>query len=111
MAHRQLQFLPEAEVSPCPTCGNTSNFAIVADRCGEDNFEIYLRCVCGEYPSGDHMIEDVRDDTSLAMAGAAIDPWNEWCQEVAEGKKQPGQTGRRKHIGKQNDRADRASRF
>ena len=88
MAHRQLQFLPEAEVSPCPTCGNTSNFAIVADRCGEDNFEIYLRCVCGEHPSGDHMIEDVRDDTSLAMAGAAIDPWNEWCQEVAEGKKQ-----------------------
>jgi hypothetical protein len=88
MAQRQLQFKPEADVSPCPTCGNTSRFAIVAERAAEDCCDVYLRCVCGECPDSEHAIEDVWGDTSPAMAACAIQPWNEWCQEVADGKKQ-----------------------
>ena len=86
MAQRQLQFKSEADVCPCPTCGNTSKFTIVAERGGEDVCDIYLRCECGEHPESGHYIEDVWGNTSPEMAACAIGPWNDWCEEVAAGK-------------------------
>lgn len=88
MAERKLQFKPEAGVTPCPNCGNTSNFTIVAERAAEDCCDVYLRCACGEHPDSEHAIEDVWGDTSPAMAAEAIGPWNEWCEDVTSGKKQ-----------------------
>jgi len=66
--------------SPCPKCGNTTNFVGKAEQVCEDGCEVWVECVCGHNPfenNSSHCIESVWGDLSEPFLLMALDSWNE----------------------------------
>ena len=76
---RRVKYKPNEYITPCPKCGNNTEFIIHSQRCAEDCCEIWAECKCGHTPSSSNdRIEDVWGGCSDENCIDAISiTWNE----------------------------------
>jgi len=71
----------EAEVVPCPKCGNKTDFACHSNQFAEDCCEIWVVCKCGYDPTAtntNERLEDVYGGTDKDIFLSALEfCWND----------------------------------
>lgn len=84
MTSRKVKFDYDAKVTPCPQCGNKTEFTIMSAQVVEDMCEVWAACRCGnETPTG-YRYEDVWggcDDGNVIMA---ISCWNDAIRDKTQ---------------------------
>lgn len=67
-------------VTPCPKCGNSTDFVGVAERFVEDCCWCWVECSCGYDPTStrcDERLEDVMGEVSDRTLPAMLEIWND----------------------------------
>jgi len=77
MTTRKVKFKEAADVTPCPECGNKTDFTIHSARGGEDFCDVWAECKCGHEPDPIHAFEDVWGGCHDENVMAAISCWND----------------------------------
>lgn len=78
MTTRTVKFKETAPITPCPKCGNKTEFTIHSDYCAEDCCEVWAECKCGNEPDSNNRFEDVWGGVDYGNVMAAMSCWNDW---------------------------------
>ena len=75
-------FIAEAndEITPCPKCGNNTEFIAHSTQVAVDSCEVWVVCKCGYDPTefnGLYQYEDVGGGTDDGNCRVALDCWND----------------------------------
>lgn len=78
MRKKDVSLKPNAIVTPCPQCGNNTDFRVVAERVAVDGCEVYVECCCGFDPTAentDYRLEDAMGYVDLGNIQQALRCW------------------------------------
>lgn len=59
MNTRKVKYKPNEFITPCPKCGNNTEFTVYSDYCAEDCCEIWAVCKCGFDPTTEEKGNDI----------------------------------------------------
>lgn len=77
---RRLALKPNATVTPCPKCGNNTEFTGQSEQVAEDGCEVWVVCLCGYDPTAQdpgYRFEDVWGGVDDDNMMAALSCWND----------------------------------
>ncbi|MDO8415196.1 MAG: hypothetical protein Q7S87_03170 [Agitococcus sp.] len=77
MTTRAVQFKPDANIVPCPQCGNKTHFVIHSAQVAEDYCELWASCHCGHQPAPEHAFEDVWGGVNDDNVQIVMSCWND----------------------------------
>lgn len=90
MTSRKVKYKTNKFITPCPKCGNNTEFTVKSDYCAEDCCEIWAVCKCGYDPTSEdkgygNRLEDVWGGVSDGNCQDALTfSWNETLELIAE---------------------------
>lgn len=88
MSCRSVKFKEGSVITPCPKCGNKTEFVAKSDYCAEDCCEVWIVCKCGFDPfEGGNRLEDVWGGVGDDNVKWAINEWNELLSSEQELKR------------------------
>lgn len=79
---RAVKFREDANVEPCPKCGNRRAFTIHSQQVAEDLCEVWAVCQCGHETPDGYRYEDVWGGCDDGNVMAAISCWNDAIAEA-----------------------------
>ena len=73
------------QITPCPKCGNNTEFIAHSQQCAEDACEVWVVCKCGYDPTYCNELfrfESVWGGTGEGNCRVALDCWNDAISEA-----------------------------
>ena len=80
MRKKDVSLKPNAIVTPCPQCGNNTDFPVVAGRVAGGGCGGYVEWCCGFDPTAentDYRLEDAMGYVDMGNIQQALRCWNE----------------------------------
>lgn len=77
MNQRKIILKANTKRTPCPKCGNNTEFMAYSDYCAEDCCEVWVVCKCGyEATDASERFEDVWGGVNDENVFIALDCWD-----------------------------------